>query len=233
MGPAETRLLAARTAAVRTAPAWLAWNLAITTFLGAFLLFQVQPLIGKTILPWFGGGPAVWTTCLVFFQIVLFLGYVYTHVIETYVATRMRQLVHIALIVAAIAMLPIQPSPRWKADPGSDPAGRILLLLAASVGLPYFVLSTTGPLAQAWFGRAMPGKSPYRLYALSNVGSLACADQLPDLVRAHVRREGARHAWSATFVLFAVACALAAVWSGARSEPYRTDGAGGGGRRAE
>ncbi len=123
---------------------------AATIFLSAFLLFQVQPLIAKIILPWFGGSAAVWTTCMLFFQLLLLAGYVYSH---AYVRLRIpaRRHMHIALLAVAAAALPLAAGTAWKPEGGEDPTWRILGLLATSVGLPYFVLSTTGPLVQAWY----------------------------------------------------------------------------------
>ena len=143
---------------------------ALTIFLSAFLLFQVQPLIGKYILPWFGGGPAIWTTCMLFFQTVLLAGYAYAHLVRTHLKERHQAVGHTALLVAAVLLLPIAPSAAWKPDQAGDPTWRILAALAASVGVPYFALSATSPLLQAWFSATYPGRSPYRLYALSNAG---------------------------------------------------------------
>src|SRR5580658_1530877 len=124
-----------------------------TVFVSAFLLFQVQPLISRFILPWFGGSPAVWTTCLLFFQTALLAGYAYAHLSEHYFRPRMRTAVHLMLIGAALLTLPIAPSDWWKPADSTYPTGRILLLLAFCVGLPYFLLSSTGPLVQAWFSQ--------------------------------------------------------------------------------
>ena len=182
------------------------WLYAATIFLSAFLLFQVQPLIGKWILPWFGGGPAVWTTCMLFFQSALLGGYAYAHLVRTQLKERGQMIVHLVVLVAALVFLPIAPWDQlanmhqpsvaaqaflsvapWnslKPPDGSLPTWRVLLVLLAAVGLPYFVLSTTSPLVQAWFSAANPGKSPYRLYSLSNLGSLAGAGELPARLRA-------------------------------------------------
>src|SRR5690348_11331529 len=140
---------------------------AATIFLSAFLLFQVQPLIAKIILPWFGGTAAVWTICILFFQLLLLAGYVYSH---AYVRLRIpgRRYIHIALLALAAATLPLAAGAAWKPSGGEDPTWRILGLLATSVGLPYFMQSTTGPLLQAWYARAHQGATPYRLFALSN-----------------------------------------------------------------
>jgi hypothetical protein len=183
--------------------------------LGAFLLFQVQPLVSKAILPWFGGCPAVWTTCMLFFQMLLFGGYLYAHLLQRWLAGRHQAAVHLALIVVAALALPILPGPDWKPPDPSHPTGRILLLLAATVGMPYFVLSATSPLVQAWFSRTLPGRSPYRLYALSNFGSLAALLSYPFLFEpAFVLRQQSM-IWSVGFIAYAVLCAAAlpAVWS--------------------
>ena len=148
---------------------------ALTIFLSAFLLFQIQPLIGKAILPWFGGAPAVWTTCILFFQLLLLAGYAYAHAVASLLSARAQRRLHVALLVLALAAMglgaivwksPILPGPGWKPSDPESPVLRILAVLGASVGLPYFLLSTTGPLLQAWFARSHPGVSPYRLYAL-------------------------------------------------------------------
>src|SRR6267142_1537535 len=123
---------------------------ALTIFIGAFLLFQVQPLIGKYILPWFGGGPGVWTTCMLFFQMVLLAGYAYAHFVSRYLRPRAQATIHSALLVGAVACLPIIPGDRWKPFGTQHPTLQILGLLSVCVGLPYFVVSTTGPLLQQW-----------------------------------------------------------------------------------
>jgi hypothetical protein len=114
---------------------------ALTIFTGAFLLFQVQPLIGKYILPWFGGGPGVWTTCMLFFQALLLGGYTYAHVLSRF-KPRVQVVVHLVLVAVSLALLPIIPSDTWKPRGGDDPIVHILVLLTATLGLPYFVLSS-------------------------------------------------------------------------------------------
>jgi hypothetical protein len=123
---------------------------AATILLSAFLLFQVQPLIAKLILPWFGGSAAVWTSCMLFFQMALLGGYAYAHWLNGQHGKR-QTLVHVALIVGSLLLLPILPNPWWKPTGPSDPLLRILGLLAATVGLPYFLLSSTSPLLQSWY----------------------------------------------------------------------------------
>src|SRR5439155_1197930 len=151
---------------------------AITIFLSAFLLFQVQPLIAKVILPWFGGSAAVWTVCMLFFQVLLLAGYVYSH---AYVRLRIpaRRHIHIALLALAAATLPLAAGAAWKPAGGEDPTWRILGLLATSVGLPCFPLSASGPLLQAWYARSRDSAAPYRLFAPSNLGSMLALVSYP------------------------------------------------------
>ena len=187
---------------------------ALTIFTGAFLLFQVQPLVGKYILPWFGGGPGVWTTCMLFFQLLLLGGYAYAHAVSRYLKPRTQAILHIVLLVAALASLPITPSDAWKPTSGSDPAWRILALLTVSLGLPYLVLSATGPLLQEWFRRSAPGASPYRLYALSNVGSLLALVSYPFYFETNFTRLAQAQFWSWGLAVYATCCAFCAwrVW---------------------
>ena len=184
-----------------SAPAPALWAFGGVIFTGAFLLFQVQPLIGKYILPWFGGGPGIWTTCLLFFQVMLFAGYAYAHWLSGRALAQQIK-IHLVLLALALLTLPITPSDQWKPGPGEEPMGRILLLLIASVGLPYLVLASTGPLAQAWFSRANPGRSPYRLYALSNVGSLLALITFPFVVEPSTTRTMQVNGWSLATVFY-------------------------------
>jgi SAM-dependent methyltransferase len=187
---------------------------ALTIFTGAFLLFLVQPLIGKYILPWFGGTPGVWTTCMLFFQLVLLGGYAYAHFLSRWLKPRGQAVVHGALLLASLAVLPIVPADAWKPTSGDAPITHILLLLAATIGLPYFVVSTTGPLMQSWFSRLNPGRSPYRLYALSNIGSLLALLAYPFLIEPNVARKLQAVSWGwglMAYVAFAVWC-VALVW---------------------
>ncbi len=194
------------------APEWLTWNLALLILVSAFLLFQVQPLISKFILPWFGGSPAVWTTCMLFFQTLLFFGYAYAHLTLRWLTGRQQAILHITLITAAICLLPVAPAESWKPAPGMDPTWRILGLLTCTVGLPYFVLSSTGPLGQAWFSWAFAQRSPYRLYALSNVGSLAALLTYPFVFEPAFAAERQAWLWSGGFGLFALLCGGSAIW---------------------
>jgi hypothetical protein len=183
---------------------------ALTIFTSAFLLFLVQPLIGKYILPWFGGSPGVWTTCLLFFQTVLLAGYAYAHVLTTQVKPRRQAWVHLGLLVLSLAWLPVIPDASWKPTGGEEPVARILLLLTASLGLPYLVLSATGPLLQRWFSLSHPGVPPYRLYALSNAGSLLALLGYPFLFEPLFSRTTLGWGWSAGLVVFTLLCAACA-----------------------
>ena len=132
---------------------------ALTTFLSAFLLFQVQPLLSKAILPWFGGSPAVWTVCMLFFQVTLFVGYLYSHLATRYLSKTGQAALHVVLLLVATLLGPITPAASWKPGPADDPTMHILMLLTVCVGLPYFLLSATGPLLQAWFTRTTAARS--------------------------------------------------------------------------
>jgi spermidine synthase len=185
---------------------------ALAIFLGAFLLFQVQPMIGKYILPWFGGSPGVWTTCLLFFQVLLLFGYGYVHLVSTYLRPRTQAWLQAALLALAAAFLPVIPEDSLRPTGDGTPVLQILLVLGLTVGVPYLVLSTTGPLMQRWFSLSHPNRSPYRLYSLSNVGSLLALLSYPLVVEPFLTRREQALVWSAglvAFALVAVRCAWA------------------------
>ena len=174
---------------------------AFTIFVSAFLLFQVQPVMARMILPWFGGSAAVWTICMLFFQITLLLGYLYAHWTTERLLPRVQARIHAGLLAASLLLLPVIPAAAWKPAGPEDPTLRILCLLAATVGLPYFMLSTSGPLVQAWYVRRR-GAVPYRLYALSNIGSMLALLSYPVLVEPHLAARAQAQAWSGAYVLF-------------------------------
>jgi SAM-dependent methyltransferase len=180
-----------------------------TIFLSSFLLFLVQPLIARLILPWFGGSAAVWTTCMLFFQVLLVAGYAYAHGLGR-LSGRRQAIVHSVLLAAALLTLPIAPNESWKPAGGAEPVTRILLLLGATVGLPYFLLASTSPLIQLWFSRARPGQNPYRLFALSNLASLIALLGYPFAVEPLLTASAQVHVWSWIFAGFAVLCGLVA-----------------------
>jgi len=183
---------------------------AATIFLSAFLLFQVQPLIAKIILPWFGGSAAVWSAALLFFQIVLLAGYAYAHGSIRYLTPKRQMILHAALLLASCALLPILPSETWKPSEAGDPTLRILALLLVTIGLPYFLLSSTSPLLQAWYVRRTGSSVPYRLFALSNLGSMLALISFPFLVEPRLTSRQQAWVWSIAYVLFALVCIRAA-----------------------
>ena len=187
---------------------------ALSTLLSALLLFTVEPLIGRALLPWFGGMPSVWSACLLFFQLSLLGGYAYSHLLVSRLAPRAQLKVHLVVLAAALVVLggqtlawgvPVLPGLALKPGGSDLPVPRLLVLLALTVGLPFFVLSTTGPLAQGWLARAEPRASTYRLYALSNGGSLIGLLGYPLLVEPHLTLKQQAWAWVAVFGLFVVA----------------------------
>ena len=186
---------------------------ALTVFLSAFLLFQIQPMAAKMILPLFGGASSVWSTCLVFFQAELLLGYLYVHWLHETLAPRRQALLHVALLLASLLALPVAADPSWKDTAQAQPVASVLGVLAAAVGLPYLLLSTTGPLMQAWYARAFTGAMPYRLYALSNLASMLALLSYPLLVEPFLEVRSQAWSWSAGYALFVAACLATAAWS--------------------
>ena len=183
---------------------------AITIFVSAFLLFQVQPIIARFILPWYGGSPAVWSTTLLFFQVFLLLGYAYAHLIAERLTTRQQVVLHIGLLIIALLVLPITPDDAMKPDGEGSPLFGILRLLATTVGLPYLLISATGPLLQHWFYKKYQDRSPYRLYALSNVGSLLGLLTYPLWFERMFTVSDQTLIWSVGFAVFVLLCG----WSG-------------------
>jgi len=198
----------------------------VTIFLSAFLLFQVQPLIAKMILPWFGGASAVWSASMLFFQLLLLAGYAYAHISIRFMNPRVQMLVHVALLLGSCALLPILPSPTWRPTQVGDPTARILLLLTMTIGLPYFLLSSTSPLLQAWYVRQTGSGIPYRLFALSNFGSMLALVSFPFLVEPRLAARQEAYAWSGGYVVFALLCVFTA-WVSAerRGDPANKEAA--------
>jgi hypothetical protein len=188
---------------------------ALTILLSSFLLFLVQPILAKQILPWFGGSAAVWTVCLVFFQVVLVLGYTYAHLLTRRLVGSRQFILHISLLLLSCAMLPIIPGSSWMPDQSNEPALRILTLLAMTVGLPYLLLSSTGPLLQRWLSSVDPGatanRSIYRLFALSNLGSLFGLVSYPFAIEPFAPVRAQAWAWSLAYALFVV-CSITYAW---------------------
>ncbi len=196
---------------------------AATVFLSAFLLFQLQLIIAKYLLPWFGGTPAVWTTCMFFFQVLLLAGYAYAHWVSRRFSPRVQMGMHAGLLTLSFILLltlarywpaPILPGPWWKPVGSQTPVLHLLQLLMVSVGFPFFLLSTTSPLLQAWYQRAATGSSPYRLYALSNLGSLLGLAIYPFLVEPELALSTQAWAWSWGYGIFALGSYACGLWAG-------------------
>jgi len=196
---------------------------------GAFLLFQVQLIIGKYALPWFGGGPAVWTACMLVFQVLLLTGYGYAHLLSTRLDLQAQARVHLLLLGLSVALLaglvfvwpsPVTPGAGWKPAGGSQPIWQIVRLLLVSIGGPFFLLATTSPLLQQWFARTQ-GRSPYRLYALSNIGSLLGLLTYPFLLEPNLSLHRQAWLWSACYALYVAICAACALlaWRGLGAVP--------------
>ena len=184
---------------------------AITIFISAFLLFQVQPLIARYILPWFGGSPTVWSTCVLFFQMGLLVGYLYAHLISKYLDTKKQIIVHFILLGLSLLFLPITPSEAFKPDGVDSPATDIILLLLSTVCIPYIFVSSTGPLLQQWFAKKYPDKSPYRLYSLSNLGSLLGLLTYPFVIEPNFGLNTQTISWSIGYAVFILVCGWAGI----------------------
>ena len=190
----------------------------VTIFLGAFLLFEIEPMIAKRILPWFGGAAAVWIICLLFFQLVLLLGYAYAHWLTSKFRPKTQTKMHAALLAASILFLPVYPKNSWQPMPSQSPTLHILLLLTATLGLPYLLLSSTSPLFQSWYA-GQHKAAPYRFYSLSNVGSLLALLSYPVAVEPWLTTHHQAVAWSIIYAAFAVLCIAIAFSRRALPEP--------------
>jgi SAM-dependent methyltransferase len=193
----------------------LIYGLAI--FSSAFLLFEVQPLIAKIMLPWFGGAAAVWIVCLLFFQVVLLLGYLYAHLLTRSFGSQTQGQIHAALLVASLLLLPILPKSSWKPTASEDPVFPILAFLGVTVGVPYLLLSSTSPLLQAWYTRSRTGRAPYRFYALSNAGSMLALLSYPWLIEPRLSSSHQALVWSAAYGALSLLCASVALLARGKS----------------
>lgn len=192
----------------------------VSIFLSAFLLFQVQLILGKYFLPWFGGTPAMWTTCMFFFQTLLFVGYLYAHAIANLVPVRLQGIVHTGVMIGTLCLfvslatvwhMPLLPSTNWKPQGPENPVLYLTLLLSVSTGLPYFVLASSGPLLQRWFANTHSDAQTYRLYALSNLGSFLGLLSYPFLVEPWLNLKLQAELWAVgfcTLISFCGFCAL-------------------------
>lgn len=189
-----------------------------TIFTSAFSLFLVQPIIAKQILPWFGGSAAVWAICMVFFQLVLLAGYAYSDWISRNLTPRRQVAVHVSLLAVSLAFLPIIASSHWKPTGNQDPAFLIIRLLVSTIGLPYFLLSTTGPLVQSWVARTFVDTHVYRYFSLSNLASLIALIAYPFVIERHSAIVGQAYGWSIGYALFTLLCAVSAYYFLGRSD---------------
>ena len=183
--------------------------------LGQDATHQVQPIVAKMILPWFGGSSSVWTLCMVFFQVELLLGYAYVHLLHEKISARRQPWVHGALLLLSLATLPVVADPAWKLSAQAQPTWSVLGVLATTVGVPYLMLSTTGPLMQAWFARSFvhQGQQTYRLYALSNLASMLALLSYPVLVEPRLAVRPQAWLWSGGYVLFVLCCVATAAYT--------------------
>ncbi|RBP51371.1 spermidine synthase [Arenicella xantha] len=190
---------------------------ALAVFLSAFLLFQVQPIVAKYLLPWFGGASSVWTVCLVFFQVFLLLGYLYAHLLCKIASIKHQTLIHVCLVgLAMLAFLPIEPSGAAVSGLTDNPQIEILLVLVLTIGLPYALISSSGPLFQSWFQHDFPSGATYRLYALSNTGSLLGLLSYPLLFEPFLDLKQQANLWSVGFLVYFAIC-LVCLWSAKRN----------------
>ena len=186
---------------------WSFVPFALTIFTSAFLLFQVQPLISKQILPWFGGSPAVWTTAMLFFQSLLCLGYFYAHALASMTSRKTQARIHVVvLILAALLASRVLPGTDLRPESPDSPVLQVLQILGLSVGLPYFCLATTGPLVQHWFTSTAHAQSVFRLYALSNVGSFLALLSFPYVLEPWLEQQQMGQLWTIGFWVFALLC---------------------------
>ncbi|MFL6414609.1 MAG: spermidine synthase [Bryobacteraceae bacterium] len=175
---------------------------AATIFLSAFLLFTIEPLVAKRILPWFGGSSAVWATCLVFYQAALLLGYWYTRVSTLRLDSLAQCIVHTLLLVLSCLLLPVGPGERWSRSASDHPASSILLMLTVTVGPVLLALTSTSPLLQQWLAQE-GARAPHRLFALSNLASLCGLLAYPIVVEPRLEISIQAKIWSWAYLVFA------------------------------
>ncbi|MHB8770636.1 MAG: fused MFS/spermidine synthase [Syntrophales bacterium] len=204
----------------------------LTLFVSAALLFFVELMIAKLILPLLGGTPAVWNTCVLFYQAVLLMGYGYAHIAGTRAGDARQAALHLAILAAASFVLPIAIPGQWAPAAEGSPVGELLLLLAITVGPPFFVLSATAPLLQRWFARTghPSAGDPYFLYSASNLGSMVALIGYPLWVEPHLRLAEQSWLWSVGYgviVLLTALCA-GALWRYRSSCPAGVRPEGGG-----
>jgi spermidine synthase len=191
---------------------------ALTLLVSALLQFWMEPMFAKMILPMLGGAPSVWNTCVVFYQALLLAGYIYAHMITTWLGVRWQTIFHVGVLLLVFITLPISAAKGWTPPVSSNPSLWLFLLLVVSVGLPFFVISATAPLLQKWFTfTAHPSaKDPYFLYSASNLGSMIGLLGYPLIIEAYLPLPSQAKAWSVSYFLLAgmiSACAIIALKS--------------------
>ena len=196
----------------------LVWAFGGTLFLSAALLFLVEPAFAKMVLPYLGGSPAVWNTCVVFFQAAMLAGYAYAHFLSRRLPIRAQVAIHLSLALAVSLLLPLAIPDGWTPPVDRTPVPSLLFLLLVAVGGPFFVVSSTAPLLQHWFSqtRDRSASDPYFLYAASNLGSITALLAYPSIVEPTWSLTQQRFAWSGAYAAFVVAvfaCAIAALRS--------------------
>lgn len=196
----------------------------LAIFLSAFLLFQLQPIIARHILPWYGGGPALWTACMMFFQVALLIGYLYAHLLAKNVPAKRQPILHVSLLTLSLLLLPISTPDSWVPTVSGQPAVEILALLSISVGIPFVLISASGPLLQHWFSGVYRGKSPFRLYALSNLGSLAALLSYPILFEPQFTIDSQATTWSFLYLALVPIFALCGIAFSRSSADGRANG---------
>jgi hypothetical protein len=200
---------------------------AATMALAGFLLFQVQPVMAKYILPWFGGSATTWIVCMLFFQGALLVGYGYVYAATLPLPVKAQAMLHVVLLAAMLFLLPITPDESWKPTESGNPTWRIILLLTISVGGPYVLLATTSPMLQRWLGRIDPGIEVSRLFAVSNLGSFLGLLSYPFVFEPAMSSLDQTRLWSWAFgayaALFAFCAALA--WRDGAARPEAAEDA--------
>jgi hypothetical protein len=179
----------------------------------SLLLFLIQPIMAKTLLPEFGGSAGVWVTCMLFFQVMLLAGYFYSFLLTTHLTPKTQSIIHAALLAISLVTITLHPGAAATHNPNANPAWPILLLLLQSIGLPYFLLSTTSPLLQSWFAGANTTKFPWWLFALSNAASLAALLSYPILIEPKFHQSTQLNIWWAAYAAFAILAGAAAILS--------------------
>ena len=196
---------------------------AVAAFTGAALLFTLELMFTRMVLPLMGGTASVWTTCLLFYQFVLLIGYGYSHLLPPALGLRRHALLHIALLVASLALLPVRIRNELGLPSSEHPVGWLLILLTASIGLPFLLVSSTAPLLQRWLAATSrpEGEDPYFLYAASNAGSLLALLLYPTVIEPALRLGTQADAWSLGYVVLAALLAVGAGWALQGSVPER------------